>query len=471
MKSFPAVNWWKGNLRPYESFISLATRFSVLNGIDLKQCNSFFRGHLEAGFSLDDVDIRWINEILGEDIQVTKSVLNMEISLPYNIYLSSVDQLPRYSLRYCAECSKIGYHSYLHEQPWMARCPFHQTPLHSTCAGKDYTKIQVRRGQALLELMQTACPYWPASSPEPFFPESYECFRALAEWMPRVIKVAKQFDQGEFWYCTNTRPPRPHDNAQLLGMVRALEHIPEALTPLFTDVQEGWKVEVMHFPIQAKEEFERISDLNIDLLWMFYKCAAAYSSQHFPFTENINLVRQALDKRHPKCHCKWGREVVSFGTHWIGVSPNHWPHWQITCPYDVARQEFELAVGLRLDFLSDRKSYKERLEYIKYAKELNEIGLVKFNMKLNSSPDEYFYFSPNFLPYMEWIGTPFINLVLENITQFEVESFSDSLFDWLDDIECGEDPENCPPQGGAIHLAKTEDGLLLLKWWRKKKKH
>lgn len=52
MVDYPSVNWWPGNLRPYESRLSFLARFAKLNGLGDRACLNFLKVDAEDGTSL-----------------------------------------------------------------------------------------------------------------------------------------------------------------------------------------------------------------------------------------------------------------------------------------------------------------------------------------------------------------------------------------------------------------------------------
>ncbi|MBC3885111.1 hypothetical protein [Undibacterium griseum] len=162
--------------------LSLITRFAHLNGIKLRECESYFQHILGNTSTPSGVDIDRLATTLDEDLTTVQGVLGETINLGLGHDLSIVPEKVGDSVRYCERCASIGYHSYLHEYHWLARCPFHSTPLKIIHAPYKATTVQVRRYEALARLMQAACSYWPRTGSQSFEPKEYEGFRWLSSW-------------------------------------------------------------------------------------------------------------------------------------------------------------------------------------------------------------------------------------------------------------------------------------------------
>ena len=134
MSSSP-LNWWRGNLRPYESGGSFIARFCKLNGISPRACLDFFGDEFKRfawhGEPLSNDEIQRIALLLDEPLEVLDSVCNPTLSLcDAGVYTVRPPQrIWRWSVFICPHCAEVGFHSYLHELVWLKCCPFHGVPL------------------------------------------------------------------------------------------------------------------------------------------------------------------------------------------------------------------------------------------------------------------------------------------------------------------------------------------------------
>lgn len=129
MATYPSVNWWRGNLRHHESYLSFVVRFAHLNGIKVTQAFEFLDALTGRQSLSNEADVHRIAERIGEDESTVKTVVTAPIQLTpcpgSTIPQSRIDG----SLRYCEACAAAGYHSYLHEHRWLRCCPLHNSPL------------------------------------------------------------------------------------------------------------------------------------------------------------------------------------------------------------------------------------------------------------------------------------------------------------------------------------------------------
>ncbi|WP_176072378.1 hypothetical protein [Paraburkholderia mimosarum] len=130
MTAYPSVNWWPGNLRPYESRLSVVVRFRELNGISSHRCLNFLNVTLDSDSSLPQEEAARLSKILHEALPDVRAIFSPSIVFANcGRYAPPPDRRARHSVRYCDECAQRGYHSYLHELNWLSRCPFHMCEL------------------------------------------------------------------------------------------------------------------------------------------------------------------------------------------------------------------------------------------------------------------------------------------------------------------------------------------------------
>jgi hypothetical protein len=467
MQSYPTVNWWRGNLRPHESKISLIARFSNLNGIKYVACEKFFDSILGAENSLNEAAITKLAGTLGEDLGILKTVLEETVNLGRR-HDFCLQPLKRHGeIRYCELCALVGYHSYVHEYRWLALCPIHGTPLKTSSVPISAGTIQYRRCKALTNLMQTACPQWPNAGTQPIVLEDYDDFNWLCNWAERIAITASQFSKNKIWSNIDRLFPEDEGYGQKLGQLHALDPIPDSRKRLFSEVQLDWEAEIIHFPMEAKKELARVAELGISPLVTMFTRIATYSAQPYGFVEKVEVCRQQLSTTHQHSRCEWRRDSPRVNCSWYKVPPGD-IYWRATCPYKVAVEELELAVGRRMEVLSRRHREQERQDLIAHSVELLKHKLIGFTVDANVSPDGSLVWHPQVWPCLEWIGTLWLNTVLDQIVQFEVQSVFESLIGWLDSIEEEGHPYSYKEFSPTIRLSEVDDGLVLVRWQRRK---
>jgi hypothetical protein len=124
-------NWRHGCVSPYESIWSIAQKFTFLNRTGFRQFSAFVGG---AGASrgsprtLEGIPVERVRDALGlESVCFAACPVNMLMPLPLRA-------LPiRRVLRLCPDCAQRGYHSAIHQLPWLTRCPIHGCELITRC--------------------------------------------------------------------------------------------------------------------------------------------------------------------------------------------------------------------------------------------------------------------------------------------------------------------------------------------------
>lgn len=468
MHSQPTVNWWRGNLRPHESSLSLIARFANLNGLKIAESEQYFADILRTPHGISVAAINELTNALSEDLTTIQTVIGETLSLGGQHEFSFPPEKSIDMLRYCEQCASDGYHSYIHEYRWLALCPFHAIPLKTSHVVRGAGSVQVRRCKTLAKLMQDSCPHWPRSGIKEFVPEEHDGFRWLFEWTQRVTRLATRFAQKIIWSSEALSFYRAEGYGHKLGQLHALEPIPDAHKRLFTELQEGWGAEIAYFPIEAKQELARIQlRVEIFTVFQFYKRIAAYSSQAYEFNQEVDKCRTHFSDHHKECRCEWRRQVDGFNTWWFNVPPDGHRYWVKICPYEIAVEQLELAVGRRLEVLSRRHREEERTTLLRDSQLFVDLGLVGLTPEAQVSPYGYALSNHGLWPCLEWIGTPWLNIVLDQIAKFEVLATFDYLRNWLDTIDAGEHPSSYADSCPRVRLSETEEGLALVRWRRR----
>lgn len=125
------VNWRPGTTSVFESIWNLRRKFSFLNRLDVALTNDAIRadncgvdGDLDLGNSM--------LEFLGEPFQIFCDCSLGRFLLPAEI-TGGDRRFKVVNLRFCEACIVRGYHSPIHQLPWVACCPIHGIPLRERC--------------------------------------------------------------------------------------------------------------------------------------------------------------------------------------------------------------------------------------------------------------------------------------------------------------------------------------------------
>ena len=136
MKNYSACNWWPGNLRKHESRLCFSTRFCILNSIRIRRLSAFLEADVEDGIPLSLCALKRLKFLLNEQELIIHSVFSPKIEQLKLLRISS-SRRPSSAIRYCDTCAAQGFHSYLHEIPWISSCPFHLTELKLHFGNRD----------------------------------------------------------------------------------------------------------------------------------------------------------------------------------------------------------------------------------------------------------------------------------------------------------------------------------------------
>lgn len=116
------INWYSGSIRLYESPASLCVKLGVLNSTKAVEYRSLFEQN-----SLDELAV-----MLREPLHVLETVLKKPQSLAFCrnvIGLRKTEGLWPPDLRICPTCIQEYFHSWLHQEVWLANCPWHDVEL------------------------------------------------------------------------------------------------------------------------------------------------------------------------------------------------------------------------------------------------------------------------------------------------------------------------------------------------------
>lgn len=139
MKLVDQIIWYEESISEFESVISIQQKFchlnvvgpniflNFINSIDALQSRS--RRIRSVVSDLTDGDIA----VLGRALCLSKTKWRFG---GIDNYFPAIAPAARYSIdtiRYCASCANIGYHSYVHQAPWLNRCVVHGDILQERC--------------------------------------------------------------------------------------------------------------------------------------------------------------------------------------------------------------------------------------------------------------------------------------------------------------------------------------------------
>ncbi|MBV1777455.1 hypothetical protein KSF73_17165 [Burkholderiaceae bacterium DAT-1] len=463
------VNWWPGKLRYYESPLSLAASFCALNGISLKEYESYM-GYTVGNESLLDRDALYrIASLLNEDITIIESIFISSVQHEDNsINTFPYEKRNSDTVRYCPQCAEFGFHSHLHELSWLKLCPLHLRSLKSTYAGNKSSSIASRRVDALTRLMLSHCRSWPRSEQvDSFISHSRENvhLRLLVEWRRNANDEMTKFSRGEIWSGDFYKIFDERTNKDHIGRLRKLEPMPELIEPLFVTLGENYKLEMRHFPGNVRDELHRLSPHTpFWMIFNFYKEVSLRSIHPPSYMIKLRAVQSHLRERHGVCRCSWRRERAGWSYHWLRVDPERLRCLQLPCPYDVALEFLEHEWGNSYDILSIRNAEKRNIAFIQQAKEMHDADLIDYTPEANVSPEGYLHIFQQAWRCCEWKKTSVLTDLMNTTAEFEIDSALFKVIQWLDKIEIGAHPSEIYNSNKCVYLKETEQELVLIKW-------
>jgi hypothetical protein len=441
-------------------------RFCHLNGTTPAQCSEYF-GLNDPSLVQTGEGMRNIANLLGEDLSVVQTVFAPTINF---------DRCGRYGLprsnehastiRYCQECASLGYHSYLHELHWLAKCPFHQTALTNCPATSVTGSIAGRRRSALKAVMQRHGPKWLRAGADPFLLQEYEHFLRLREWVSAASLAAERFSEQQIWDSDDDSLGANCSLGEAIGRLRTISPMPRIIEPLFVDIGKESQIAIQRFPCHIRTALETLKPgLSFSTIFDFYKKVGTSSVNPPGFVMLREAVQRAIQDRHGVCHCCWGRTTGhSWSSYWIPVHPDDWPHWACTCPYDVAIAELKRRWGRSDEVFSRRAAEQEYFDFISCSSEMFEAGLIGYSANANLSPEGRLHLFPQSSPCCEWNDNSPLTELLSSAAAFEVMTAASNLNRWLDSIETGAHPGLRRDSTSTVRLCQAEDGLTMIHW-------
>jgi len=468
---YPPINWWRGALRPFESRSSLSARFHALNEISFHQFEISIEEKKKNLNLARDAYFNSITSVLNEDIDVVRSVfgdlMNFDSCKEYG-YMES-NPFESISL-YCTECSKYGYHSWLHTIPWLAKCPFHLIPLRAIGFYLPERRMDDYSLNAMQQLMRKNCHSWPRPSEadsEVFrYVKNSKHLSALISWAKSAHNSSKILSAKKIWVSEEFDFRGENSYKNSMGRLRYLNRIPDLIKPLFETIGEEWDLTIQNFPIEIKNELNRFEDIrHFDHIFSNYKFVSAYSNNPPSFIKTLRDAQKILKNRHGKCRCEWGWEKAGWSSHWIRVDPRDWPHWCKVCPYQRAIEMLENEWGTpSAESISHQAKQKLWDQYVIQSRYLHNLGLITYASNARVSPMGYLVgWYSDIHSSSEWVASS-ITEFLYTVAQFEIDVALIKMLKWLDGIESGNEPTNYDLPAGCVRLCETDNSLALIKW-------
>ena len=469
MAAYPSVNWWPGNLRWYESRLSVVTRFCRLNGINARKCLEFLGIDPESSTPLSIDEIRRLTSVLGEPAPLVEAVFSSAVRfVDVGGYGPPLDRRERSAVRYCETCAQHGYHSHLHQCGWLARCPFHMSYLKRAWVQKRTGSLVSQHVGALEFVMRQNCRTWPHGVDVGFPAREQGHVASLAGWVARASAAAARMSRGEIWWSGEGAIHGAVSLEQAFGQLRALEPMPGNIEPLFTEPGGRWSLETQVFARRAKVQLDHLNSrvLGFAEVLHFYIRINAASASPPSFVARLNAVQDRIKTRHGTCRCLWRLTNARWLSSWINLHSEEEPRQGLICPYELALDELQHGWGCSDLALSNRETEQEWLRFCGVSHEMRDAGLIRYMKDAKVSPQDYLYVDQDVWTCCEWVRGAPLTALLDMAVAWEIELEFGALSTWLDNIDLGADPFERDDLKYCVRLCETNDGLLLIKWTR-----
>lgn len=377
-----SINWWSEALRPYESLYSFAARFCVLNKIDVKPFEAYF-----------DLDVGRHDQLSGSQLDRVASILNAQRTLVATVFgsagstFSAVDterlvrQDKTHSVRYCPRCVELGYHSRLHEVPWLERCLLHLCVLKQETYKGDRSNrtLSMQAFDTVVHLMMSNCKVWPRWNEgdlmiAKFGQSTY--LRLLSDWLKNVRNFNERQTSEQVW-TSDSETRREYTFKHFIARLNSLEQMPEPLKLMVPPVETSWRFIIYNYSTEVRKELSRTQQYApFWMIFSLFKMVCARSGHSHAFMVKLRSAQTKLHEKHGMCQCRWAWHESGWSSHWRQVIPELGPYWSYQCPYEVAREELESGWGNPT--LSLRKAQQVDFSFIEQVNLLREANLITY---------------------------------------------------------------------------------------------
>ncbi|WP_454694666.1 hypothetical protein [Achromobacter aegrifaciens] len=466
MKSYPSFNWWAGNLRKHESRLCFTTRFCVLNSIRLNRLRLFLGADLEDEIPLRLGEVKRLAFLLRENISVAISVFSPNIE-QLKLLRTEKSWPPRSTVRYCDACAAQGFHSYLHEIPWILRCPFHSTEL-KICSSKGNHKFGVSilatRMASLCNLLEERCPRWPQLSRLPAYRRSDKLVRSLESWLTSASQRGTQLQVRQLWDKWHGDGRPVVDSDRIVGYYCALVPMPACVIAIVGVPNYTWQIQRWSFGNVTIEVFKSVlRQIGLSLALDFYAKTKAYSAEPTTHLLLLRKIQMNLREKHGVCRCRWRLVRSGWVSTWLHSPADAVRGYAINCPYNEAIKELEGQWGCYEDVLSTQGIGKERSRLVDLSEMFFAMGLIRYKHGVTTATKSLLEIYQKW-PCYEWDNASSLTGLLAKIAECEVAVAGENLQLWLDQIESGGHPAMRKDEPGRLEVLVMGESLELLQW-------
>ncbi|WP_149355553.1 hypothetical protein [Comamonas testosteroni] len=391
--------------------------------------------------------MNFIAKVLRENIDLVETV--------FSPLLTKID-LGRYAIptqnqvkfiRYCESCARLGYHSYLHELYWLAKCPFHLCELQTKTIGLG-SSIFMSSLDTLQSLMCEFCTSWPYKSNEEFSPSGSNNLEMLEKWMLSVSKAALEISDGEIW-SSDSGENSMMSIYQVFSQLRTLVNIPKEIESIFTNAGEKWTIKKKIFPNAVKEELHRVSKYSsFGEIFFLYKKFQPLSPRMSKYILHLKKAQEIIENKHGVCQCSLILIKAGWSYRWIEISPGDRPYYGLFCPYEKIINDLELDWGRYDVALSRQRAFN--LECYLHA----SAAIIKDAEIFNKVSTTHYI----------WNEESVLTELFNAMAGCEIDEYFRNSKAWLTLIDDGKLTARTEDHIHCVRLLESEDGLVLIYW-------
>ena len=307
-----SINWWPGNLRPYESSEGFLARFCALNGISPEEAFQFFGSQFQLDLKPSPLDLNTIADKLGEYPAMVDSMYWSDRGLwHFNLPWGKEDKSGQ-QIQYCSECLKLGYHSCLHKLRWLARCPFHGTALCQQPVDLGFGNRDIRRVRKVVQLLSLQGSEWRAGDANRFGFESAGEASTLVGWLQAVTAASRELEGKLIWESDSFYANNDITLADLVGQLHSMAPVPDKLLSYLIPFEHSWQLQKARFDMPVVLQLAEVAGvISVGRLFQLYKSVVLASGKESAYKQALADVQKSLIGGHTHCQCTWGSRKMA----------------------------------------------------------------------------------------------------------------------------------------------------------------
>lgn len=432
------LNWGRGRLRYYQSFTSFAALFCSLNCIKPAEFRDYWLkiigvnilGWNKTGYTEEQVHI--IASLIDEPIAIVRTVV-CKTAKNEKFRLMEEKLKIRNSLRYCESCVRLGYHGWVHEDMFIARCPIHGEYFQLIYSKKKGGANWDCTVSALGDLFREYCADWPGFVSGDFIRTSrrlFSCQRGYFEWKDAVASEIAKWTPLYTDYAYSIGDFGVNEIDVILGRLQWIRKLDNKFVDLLSARPLLLSPKLYRLSESLSEELTSVlHKIRLEALLLSLNISYLLEERRFVGVRNDNSsdYDDIITHRSDTCECVWRRGRYS---QWTKVAPEDVRHYRgYICPYETARCDLELLWGNPL--MSSMVRASAIFDYSEGIRVYVENGVFDVEWVRRPGVSKVPLVRPKF--------TLELSNLLSSIQVAIFESYLSELRDWLNKADAGRD--------------------------------